>query len=313
VSAGTASRTAPARAKSSSVQGRENRWVWLFLAPWAIGFVVFTAGPMVASLVLSFTEYDVISSPTYVGLENYRELMAVPDAARSLGNTVIYTALHVPLSIAIALGLALLLDRAGRASGFFRTVFYLPSMTPPVAIGVLFLLMLNGQTCLVNAGLAMLGIDGPAWTTDPSWVKPGIVLMSLWTVGSTTVILFAALRDVPLQLKEAALLDGAGAWARFRHVVLPMISGALFFVTVVNTIASLQLFTEVYTMFFGEQDRSSAGDAALFYVVYLFEEGFRFLHMGYASALAWVLFVVILAITLVQVRLSKRFVYYEGE
>lgn len=305
--------TAAGRWAGGSLRRRENRWVWVFLAPWLIGFVVFTAGPMVASLVLSFTDYDVISAPEYAGLANYRQLLDDPQVARSLVNTVVYTALHVPLAVGLALVLALLLDRAGRASGFFRTAFYLPSMTPPVAIGVLFLLLLNGQTGLVNAALESVGLRGPDWTTDPSWVKPGIVLLSLWTVGSTTVILFAALRNVPLELKEAALLDGAGPWQRFRAVTLPMISGAVFFVTVVNTIASLQMFTEVYTMFFGEQDRGPAADAALFYVVYLFEQAFKYLHMGYASAMAWLLFLVILAITLVQVRLSKRFVYYEGE
>jgi multiple sugar transport system permease protein len=186
-------------------------------------------------------------------------------------------------------------------------------MTPPVAIGVLFLLLLNGQDGVLNAGLGLLGIDGPNWTTDPTWVKPGIVIMSLWSVGTTMVIFFAALQDVPVELTEAALLDGASGWQRFRNVTLPMISGALLFATVINTIASLQLFAEVYTMFFGQQDSSSAGDAAQFYVVYLFEQAFKYLHMGYASALAWLLFLVVLAITLVQLRLSRRFVYYEGD
>jgi multiple sugar transport system permease protein len=299
--------------QSGGLRAKENRWVWLFLAPWIIGFLVFTAGPMVASLVLSLTDYDVINSPSFVGGANYERMLSDPEVRRSLVNTIVYTVLHVPLSIGLALALAVLLDRAGRASSFFRTVFYLPSMTPPVAIGVMFLLLLNGQTGLLNRGLAVFGIDGPNWTTDPAWVKPGLVLMSLWSVGATTVILFAALRNVPVDLKEAAVLDGAGAWGRFRHVALPMISGPLFFVTIVNTIASLQMFTEVYTMFFGEQDRTAAGDAALFYVVNLFEEAFRYLRMGYASALAWGLFLVIMVITVLQIRLSKRFVYYEGE
>lgn len=304
---------APPRPRRQSLQARENRWVPVFLAPWIIGFLVFTAGPMVASLVLSFTSYDVISSPEYVGLDNYEQLATDDQALRAMGNTLFYTALHVPLVIVCALGLAMLLQRLGRMSGLFRTLFYLPSMTPPVAIGVLFLLLLNGQTGLINAALSVVGIDGPDWTTDPAWVKPGIVLMSLWSVGTTMVIFFAALQDVPVELQEAAELDGASGWQRFRNVTLPMISGALLFATVINTIASLQLFAEVYTMFFGQQDASVAGDAAQFYVVYLFEQAFKFLHMGYASALAWLLFLVILVITLVQLRLSKRFVYYEGQ
>jgi multiple sugar transport system permease protein len=227
---------------------------------------------------------------------------------------VFYTALHVPLSMALALGLAMLLVRAGRSAGFWRTVVYLPVMTPPVAIGALFLLLLNGQTGLVNEGLALVGIDGPGWTTDPAWIKPGLVLMSLWTVGSTAIIYVAALRDVPADLYEAARLDGAGAWRRFGSVTVPMISGTLYFTLLVNTIASLQLFAEVYTMYFGnDATASTSGDAALFYVIYLFQQAFQYLHMGYASAMAWALFVVVVLVTLVQVRVARRHVYYEGE
>jgi multiple sugar transport system permease protein len=292
----------------------ETRSAYLFLLPWIIGFLLLTAGPMVASLVLSFTDYDVLSSPRFVGLDNYRELATDPDVYRSLGNTVFYTVLHVPLSMAISLGLAMLLVRLGRGSAFVRTIIYLPVMTPPVAIGALFLLLLNGQTGLINAALGAVGIDGPQWTTDPQWIKPGIVLMSLWTVGASVIIFLAALREVPAQLYEAATVDGASGWSRFRYVTLPMISPSLFFVLIVNTIGSLQMFTEVYTMFFGnETTRSSSGDAALFYVVYLFQQAFQFLHMGYASAMAWLLFLVVLVITVIQVRVSRRFVYYEGE
>jgi multiple sugar transport system permease protein len=293
---------------------QETRWAWVFLAPWVIGFVVFTGGPMVASLALSLTEYDVINPPRFVGLDNYRQLMADPDIARSLGNTVFYTVLHVPLAMAVSLGLALLLQRVGRAAGFFRTVFYLPVMTPAVAVGILFLFLLNGQKGIVNGLLGLVGIEGPNWTTDAAWVKPGIVLMSLWTLGSTTIIYLAALNNVPRELYEAARLDGASPWRQFRHVTVPMISGALFFTLIVNTIASLQLFTEVYTMFFGNRATQTAStDAALFYVVYLFQQAFQFLHMGYASAMAWLLFVLIVAITALQVRFGNRFVYYEGE
>ena len=293
---------------------RETRSAYLFLAPWILGFVVLTAGPMLASLVLSFTDYDILSSPRFVGLANYRELASDPDIYRSLGNTVFYTVLHVPLSMAISLALAMLLTRLSRGSAFFRTVIYLPVMTPPVAIGALFLLLLNGQTGLINAALGLVGIQGPNWTTDPVWIKPGIVLMSLWTVGASVVIFLAALREVPEQLYEAATVDGASGWHLFRYVTLPMISPSLFFVLIVNTIGSLQMFTEVYTMFFGnEATRSSSGDAALFYVVYLFPQAFQFLHMGYASAMAWLRFLIVLVITLIQVRVSRRFVYYEGE
>lgn len=302
----------PAQPRRTRRQAASTRAAYLFLSPWLVGLVVFTAGPMVASLVLSFTDYDLVSAPSFVGGENYRRLVEDPAILTALGNTLFYTALHVPLSMAAALGLALLLVRAGRSAGFFRTVVYLPVMTPPVAIGALFLLLLNGQTGLVNEGLALLGVQGPAWTSDPTWIKPGIVLMSLWTVGSTAIIYVAALRDVPAQLYEAALVDGAGPWRRFTAVTLPMISGTLYFTLLVNTIASLQLFAEVYTMYFGTTDSAAAGDAALFYVIYLFQQAFEFLRMGYASAMAWALFVVVVAVTLLQARLARRHVYYEG-
>ncbi|MET8139241.1 sugar ABC transporter permease [Sphaerisporangium sp. NPDC005288] len=293
----------------------ETRWAYVFLLPWLIGLVVFQAGPMVASLVLSFTDYDLIDSPRFAGLGNYAKMAQDPKVARAVGNTVLYTLSHVPLAIVLALALALVLNRVtGRAAGVFRTIFYLPSMTPYVAVGVLFLFLLNGQAGMVNQFLGLFGVQGPQWTTDPDWVLPGIVLMSLWNLGSTTIILFAALRNVPKELTEAAMIDGAGPWQRLRAVTLPMISSALFFVVIINTITSLQMFDQVYTMFFGNQiAQQSYGDAALFYVVYLFQQGFQFLHMGYASALAWLLFAVIAVITLVQVRVGRRLVYYEAE
>ncbi|MFI7605111.1 carbohydrate ABC transporter permease [Micromonospora sp. NPDC049366] len=311
----TVSTPVPGRRRRTPLARREARWAYLFLAPWIVGFLVFQAGPMIASAWLSFTEYDVLNPPRYTGLDNYRELMTDPQVARSLGNTVYYTALHVPLVMVISLGLALLLKRVGRFQGFFRTVFYLPVMTPAVAVGILFLLLLNTQDGLINRGLALVGVEGPSWTTDPGWVMPGIVLMSLWSLGSTVIIYLAALQNVPRDLYEAASIDGAGGWARFRHVTLPMISGALFFTLIVNTIASLQMFTEVYTMYFGNRETQNTfnSDAATFYVIHLFQEAFQFLHMGFASAMAWLLFVIIMVITLVQVKLSNRFVYYEGE
>jgi multiple sugar transport system permease protein len=288
-------------------------WPLLFLAPWLIGFAVFTAGPMVASLVLSLTDYDVIIPPRFIGLANYERLVADRNIAASLANSLFYTALHVPLSMGVALALALLLDAVkGRAAGIFRTVLYLPSVTPPVAIGIVFLLFLNPQIGILGSALDAVGLTAPSFTTDPDWVKPGIVLLSLWSVGTTMVIYFAALQNVPVQLYEASALDGAGRWQRFRHVTVPMISGALFFTLIVNVIASLQIFSEVWTMFFGNQEGGAGERAALFYVIYLFQQGFQFLHMGYASAMAWLLFVVIVALTFIQLRLSKRWVYYEG-
>jgi multiple sugar transport system permease protein len=285
-----------------------------FMSPWLLGFAFFTAGPMVASFVLSFTDYDLINPPTYAGMDNYETMLRDPKVATSLWNTFYYTALHVPLQIAMALALAMLLHRVGRTAGFFRTVLYLPVMTPPVALAALFLLLLNGSTGAVNDLLGLIGIAGPNWTTDPNWIKPGIVVMQLWTVGSTVVIYLAALSSVPEELYEAARLDGAGMWRQFRSVTLPMISGTVYFTVLVNTIGSLQMFTEAYAMYFGAgQQASTEGDSALFYSIYLFQQAFESLRMGYASALAWLLFVVVVAVTALQVRASRRLVYYEGE
>lgn len=292
-------------------------WALIFLSPWIVGVIVFTGGPMLWSLWLSFTDYDpLVDRANFIGLDNYVTMFSDGRVSLALLNTLYFTILYVPLSLAFALLLALILNRIGGwYAGIFRTVFYLPNVTPAVAVGVLFLLILNGQSGLVNEALGMIGIDGPSWLNDPAWVKNGIVIMMLWSVGGTMVIYFAALRNVPVELYEAATMDGASAWQQFRNITIPMISGAIFFTLIINTIASLQLFTEVYTMFFGNQTGQSVGTerAALFYVIYLFRNAFEFFRMGYASALAWVLFVVIMIITFIQIRTSRRWVYYEGD
>lgn len=293
---------------------REIRAGYSFISLWLVGFLVFTLGPMIASFVLSFTDYNAISSPKSVGLDNYRQVFSDPQVALALGNTLVYAVIYVPVAMVVALALAMVLNRVGRAAGFFRTVFYLPVMTPTVAASALFLLLLNGQRGLVNQALGLFGIPGPGWTTDTHWVKPGLAMTSLWGVGGMVVIYLAAPRQVPRELYEAAEIDGAGPWQRFRRVTIPMISGSLFFTLIVQTIAALQMFDQAYTMYFGAQQNSTySNDAALFYVIYLFQQAFGFLHMGYASALAWLLFIVIMIITAVQVYFSRRFVYYEGD
>jgi multiple sugar transport system permease protein len=304
---------APRSATKGSTQRRETRAALLFISPWIIGFLVFTAWPVIYTGYLSFTDYDVINAPTFVGFDNFTELLEDPKIALALKNTFIFAALSVPAQLLVSLALALLLNWAGRASGFFRTAFFLPKMTPPVAIGVLLLLLFNGQSGLINKMLGTVGIDGPAWTTDPSWVKPGLVIMSLWTVGGSVIILLAALRNVPQEMYDAARVDGASWLRQTWHVTIPMISGALFFVFIVDSIAAFQSFTEAYTAFFGSGNTTYSNDAALFYSIYLFQQAFEFLHMGYASAMAWVLFVIIMVITFVQIRVTKRFVYLEGE
>jgi multiple sugar transport system permease protein len=293
---------------------RETRAALAFLSPWLFGFLALTAGPMVVSLVLSFTNYDGLRETRNVGWRNYEQVLTDPKLHTALTNTLIYSVMAVPATIVVALWLATMLSKVGRrSSGIFRTLYYLPEVTPKVAIGVLFLMLFNGQVGLVNAALGLVGIDGPDWSTDGPWVKPGLVLMHLWSLGGTVIIYLAALHNVPRELYEAADIDGASAWQRFRNVTLPMISGALFFTLIVQTINALQTFDEAYTAFYGSSASATySSDAALFYVVYLFQQAFQFLHMGYASAMAWLLFLVIMLITFFQVRLSRRFVYYEG-
>ncbi|MEU4193176.1 sugar ABC transporter permease [Kribbella sp. NPDC026611] len=299
--------------KRSPLARREDRAGWLFVSPWALGFLIFTLGPMIASLVLSFTDYQMIQKPHAVGLENYRQLLDDPRVLKSLSNTFIYAAMFVPLGTIVALVLAMMLQRVGRAGGFFRTAFYLPEMTPAVAAGAMFLLLLNGQQGLVNKVLGWIGINGPNWTTDPHWLKPSLAIVSLWTVGGTVVIYLAALNAVPKQLYEAAELDGAGPVTRFFRITVPMISGALFFTVITHTIAAMQMFDQAYTMFYGPQQKATASEESLVYMVYLFQNAFQFFKMGFASAMAWLLFVIIMLITFIQVRIGNRYVYYHGE
>jgi multiple sugar transport system permease protein len=292
--------------------GQRDTWAaFAFLSPWLFGFIVFTSGPMIASLILSFTDYSVIQTTHNVGFDNYHTLVHDPKVASAMKTTLIYTAMVVPAHVVLSLGLAVVLQRVGRAAGFFRTVFYLPVMTPAVAVGVLYLLLFNGDFGVVNAGLHYIGIKGPYWTTDPHWVKPSLVLMHLWKVGASVIILLAALQGVPQHLYEASAMDGASRWRRFRDVTLPMISPAIFFIVIINTIAALQTFDEVYTAFFNANTPYGT-DASLFYVIYLFQQAFTFFKLGYASALAWLLFLVIALITAIQAYVSRRLVYYEG-
>ena len=305
----TSTRSAPRRLSASR---REALAGYAFIAPWIIGFCVFTVGAMVYSLVISFSHYSLASNRIRpAGLSNYANLFADPKVATSLRNTLFYAVLAVPLEVVFALCLALLLNQVRRGAGFFRTVYYLPKMTPAVATASIFLLLLNGNTGAVNRALSFVGIQGPQWLIDPSWVKPSIVLMTLWGVSGTMVIFLAALKNVPRELYEVAELDGAGALRRFRHVTVPMISSAIFFNVIVLTIAALQVFDQAYLLFWRDQSNASP-EASLFYGVYLYIQAFREFDLGFASAMAWLLFVIIVAISVVQVRVGNRFVHYEG-
>jgi multiple sugar transport system permease protein len=288
----------------------ETRAGWIAISPWLIGFLIFTLGPVLASVYFSLTRYDVISSPQWVGLDNYRQLLTNDDRfIRSIRNTLIYAALYVPLHVISALLVATLLNQARHFTGIFRTIYYLPAITPMVATAYLWVWILNPNDGLVNRVLRALSLPAPAWTVDPFWTKPTIVISQLWILGGAMIIFLAGLRGIPQSYYEAAMLDGAGVWRRFRDVTLPMLSGVTFFVTTVSMINALQVFTQGYVMF----DRDGGPqESALFAIMYLFKRAFEFFQMGYASAIAWLLFLIILSVTLVQFKLSKRWVYYEA-
>jgi multiple sugar transport system permease protein len=286
---------------------------YLFISPWIAGFLIFTIGAMLFSLYISFSHYNLaLGRIRPAGLDNYNELIQDPDVVRSLGNTLYYAVLAVPAEIIFALFLAMLLNRLSRGAGIFRTIFYLPKMTPAVATASIFFLLLNGNQGAVNGFLGLFGIDGPDWLLDPAWIKPSLVLMTLWGVSGTMLIFLAALKNVPRDLYEVAELDGAGPIRRFFTITIPMISPTIFFNVVVLSIAALQVFDTAYLIFSRDQGQATP-DAALFYAIYLFQVAFRNFNFGLASAMAWLLFVIILIITLIQTRIGNRFVYYEGD
>jgi multiple sugar transport system permease protein len=288
---------------------------YAFIAPWLLGFLLLTAGPMLASLYISGTSWTMLSSPQWVGAENYVRLFTDdPLFVESLWNTLYYVALSVPLSLLCSLGLALLLHQKVRGIGIFRTIFFLPSITNMVAVAVLWLWIFNPEYGLLNLLLQKVGIAGPLWLQSPAWAKPALVVMSLWGTGGTMIIFLAALQGIPHELHEAASLDGAGSLQRFLHITLPMISPAFFFNLIVGIIGSFQVFTQAYVMTGTAQPGSEGGpaNATLFVVLYLYKKAFQEFKMGYASALAWVLFAIILVFTFVQWRMSKRWIYYEA-
>lgn len=308
----TAATRVGATARRRSRVSEETTAGWIAISPWLVGFVIFTLGPLLASLYFSFTKYDVLNPPQWIGTENYRRLLTNDRLfPKALGNTFVYAALYVPLHVVTALGAAMLLDKARRMQGVFRTVFYLPSMTPAVATAYLWIWILNPNDGPINGALRFLRLPAPAWTVDPLWTKPTIVVSQIWLLGGAMIIFLAGLKGIPGTLYEAATLDGAGAWRRFRDVTLPMLSGVTFFVATISTINALQVFTQGYVMF---DKNGGPENSALFVVMYLYKRAFDsgYFQMGYASAIAWVLFLIILVVTVVQFRASKRWVYYEG-
>lgn len=288
---------------------------YAFILPWLLGFLLFTAGPMAYSLYLSFTSSNLLSPPEWIGLGNYRRMLGEdPLFYRSLLNTAIYAGLSVPLGLVLSIALALLLNAPVRGIGFFRTLFFLPSVTNMVAVAVLWTWIFNPEFGLLNAGLGLLGIDGPYWMQSEAWAKPALVLMSLWTVGGQMIIFLAALQGVPPEMLEAAALDGAGRRRRFFAVILPMISPAILFNLIMGLIGALQVFTQAFVMTGGVQPGSEGGpnNATLFVVLYIYKKAFQEFDMGYASAMSWGLFVIVVTLTTLAWRLSRRRVHYSG-
>jgi multiple sugar transport system permease protein len=278
-----------------------------FISPAILGLIIFTAGPMVASLWFSLTRYDLITPPKWIGLENYARLIKDQYVGVSLWNTAYYTFIGVPLQTVVALLQALLLNVKVRGVNGFRTLFYLPSVTPAVASIILWLYIFNQTYGLINASLWTLGIHPIGWLVDPKIVKMSFIIMSLWNVGGRMVIFLAALQGVPDELYESASLDGANAWHRVWHITLPMISPVVFFNIIMGFIGSFQVFAAAFIATDG-----GPANATLFYVLYLYRMAFENLKMGFASALAWVLFLIIVLFTALQFAGSRRWVYYEA-
>lgn len=302
------------KAGARAPRNREALWFYLLASPWIIGFVVLTLGPMLASAYLSLTDWDLFTSPAWVGLDNYVKLFtADPVFWKVLGNTAFYSFLSVPLTMVASVGVAYLLNKPLRGKRIFRTAVYLPTLVPMVATSVLFVWMFAPDTGLINSFLALFGIDGPAWLLDGAWVKPALILVSVWQIGTSVMLLLAGMQGIPRHLYEAAALDGAGQWQQFRHVTLPMLTPVIFFNLVMGIIGAFQVFAQIYIMTGKGRSMGGPDNASMMIVPYLFDHAFRFNHMGYASAIAWVLFVILLALTLLVIRSSSLWVFYENE
>ncbi|NTV52275.1 MAG: sugar ABC transporter permease [Candidatus Firestonebacteria bacterium] len=287
----------------------ESVWGYVFIFPWILGMLFFTAGPIIASVFLSFCEWDLITPIKWVGLQNYIKLfMDDPRFWKSLYNTLFYTAMSVPLQLVAGITIAVLMNQQVRLIKVFRTIFYLPSVTAGVASSIIWMWLFNPDVGLINYFLAIFGIHGPLWLASEFWAKPVYVIMSLWGVGGGMLVYLAGLQGIPAALYEAASIDGANSFQKFIHVTLPMLSPIIFFNLVILVIQSFQIFTQAYVMSGGS---GAPADSTLFYVVYLYQMGFRFHQMGYASALAWILFLITLGATLLLFRFSG-WVHYEG-
>jgi len=310
ISPATGTAAMPKRKGMSKMQRREMLEGLLYLSPWILGFIIFVAGPLLASAFMSFTKYNVLRPPRFIGLDNYIYAFTKDDLfLPSIGRTFYYALLLVPLSMAGSLLVALLLNQKLKLTTFWRTMFFLPTLTPLVATALLWRWMLNPDVGLVNYLLSQVGLKGPGWLNSIEWAMPALVLMGLWaSVGGSRMIIFlAALQDVPLELLEAAEIDGADRWSKFRHITLPMITPSIFFNLVLGIIFALRTFEVAFVSTAGGPAR-----ATWFISLHIYQNAFVSFDMGYASALSWLLFLLLFALTYLQFLLSGRWVFYAG-
>jgi multiple sugar transport system permease protein len=292
----------------SPLARREALTFYLLITPWLVGFLVFLAYPMLRSLYLSFTDYSLLAPPVWVGLRNFERILNDPDFWQSLRVTFVFALGSVVGGTLIALGTAMLLAQPLRGINFWRTIYFMPSVLSSIAVAILWLFVFRPEGGLLNIVLGWFGVEGPSWVTSETWALPALIIMSWWTVGGQIVIFLAGLKGIPQQLYEAAEIDGANGRARFRYVTVPMLSPTIFFNLILGIIGALQVFDVGWVM-----TRGGPNDATLFYMINLYDRAFSYVQMGFASALGWILFLIILVITLLVIRSSAAWVYYESE
>jgi multiple sugar transport system permease protein len=287
---------------------RRERWFFIMIAPWIIGFLVFQAGPILVAGLLSVGDYSNARGFTWVGLENYRVMLDDPLVRETLGNTIYYTFVSVPFGLVVAFALAFLLNQKVRGSNIFRTIFFLPSVIQGVAVFMLWGWIFNPRFGLINNLLKSIGITGPGWLHDEQWAMPTLILMSLWSIGWMMLVYLAGLQDIPQELYEASELDGASAWQKLRYITIPLISPVTFFLFITGIIGSMQVFAPAYVLTRGGPNYATTTISLLIYFA-----AFLWDRMGYAAALAVLLFIFILIITLIQFGVARRWVYYASE
>jgi multiple sugar transport system permease protein len=310
VSTSTGSAPQAPIARSINKRKRSNYHGMLFVSPWVIGLVLFYAFPLFASIYFSFTSYSILQPGEFLGLKNYTDLMKDDLFWKSIYNTVYFAVLFVPLSIIFGVSLAMVLNIKVRGMAVYRTIFFLPTLVPHIALAVLWMWLLNPAFGLVNGALAAIGIDGPAWLGSETWSKPSLILMSLWGIGQAVVIYLAGLADIPQDYYDASEVDGANWFQKTRTITIPLLTPVIFFNLVMGVIGAFQQFTLPYALTKGQ---GTPANSMTFYVMYLYDNGFKYFKMGYASAMAWILFIVIMVLTAIIFATSKRWVHYQGK